>query len=44
MFKHEFLKKMDEYGINLADYQIVIDKYVPVSYFFRSYELVVQNL
>lgn len=33
MFKHEFLKKMDEYGINLVDYQIVIDEYVPVSYF-----------
>lgn len=33
MFKHEFLKKMREYGINLEDYQIVIDEYVPVSYF-----------
>ena len=36
MFKHEFLKKMDEYGINLEDYQIVIDKYVPVSYFLGA--------
>lgn len=33
MTTNEFLKKMDEYGINLKDYQIVIDEYVPVSYF-----------
>ena len=37
MTKHEFLEKMDEYGINLEDYQIVIDEYVPVSYFLGVY-------
>ena len=37
MTKHEFLEKMDEYGINLEDYQIVIDEYVPVSYYLGIY-------
>lgn len=38
MLKREFLEKMDEYGINLEDYQIVIDEYVPVSYFLGVYQ------
>lgn len=37
MTKNEFLKKMDEYGINLKKYQILVDEYAPVSYYLGIY-------
>ena len=37
MFKKEFLDKMDEYGINLKKYQILVDEYAPVSYYLGIY-------
>lgn len=38
MTKKEFLKKMQEFGINLGEYQIVVDKYIPVSYYLGVYK------
>lgn len=38
MTKNEFLKKMREYGIKLGKYQIIVDKYVPVSYYLGVYK------
>ena len=37
MTKNEFLEKMDEYGINLKKYQILVDEYAPVSYYLGIY-------
>ena len=38
MTKNEFLEKMHEYGINLGKYQIIIDEYMPISYFLGVYK------
>lgn len=38
MTKNEFLEKMDAYGINLKKYQILVDEYVPVSYYLGIYK------
>ena len=37
-YKKEFLKRMHELGINLGKYQIVVDKYMPVSYYLGVYK------
>lgn len=37
MTKNEFLEKMDEYGIKLGKYQIIVDEYAPVSYYLGIY-------
>ena len=38
MTKNEFLEKMHEYGIKLGKYQIIIDEYMPISYFLGVYK------
>ena len=38
MTKKEFLEKMQEFGINLGEYQIVVGKYMPVSYCLGVYK------
>ena len=38
MTKNEFLEKMHEYGIKLGKYQIVVDEYMPISYFLGVYK------
>lgn len=38
MTKIEFLKKMEEYGIKLGKYQIIVDEYMPISYFLGVYK------
>ena len=38
MTKEEFLKKMEEYGIKLGKYQIIVDEYMPISYFLGVYK------
>lgn len=38
MTKKEFLKKMQEFGINLGEYQIAVGKYIPVSYYLGVYK------
>ena len=38
MTKEEFLKKMEEYGIKLGKYQIIVDEYMPISYFLGIYK------
>ena len=38
MTKKEFLKKMAEYGIKLGKYQIIVDEYMPISYYLGVYK------
>ena len=38
MTKNEFLEKMEEYGIKLGKYQIIVDEYMPISYFLGVYK------
>ena len=38
MTKKEFLKKMHEYGINLDEYQIIVDDLMPISYYLGVYK------
>ena len=38
MIKNEFLEKMEEYGIKLGKYQIIVDEYMPISYFLGVYK------
>lgn len=38
MTTNEFLEKMHEYGIKLGKYQIIIDEYMPISYFLGVYK------
>ena len=38
MNEKEFLEKMDEYGIKLGKYQIIVDEYMPISYFLGVYK------
>ena len=38
MTKNEFLEKMHEYGIKLGKYQIIVDEYMPISYYLGVYK------
>ena len=38
MTKNEFLEKMEEYGIKLGKYQIIVDDLMPISYYLGVYE------
>lgn len=38
MTKNEFLEKMNAYGIKLGKYQIIVDEYMPISYFLGVYK------
>ena len=38
MTKKEFLKKMEEYGIKLGQYQIIVDDLMPISYYLGVYK------
>ena len=38
MTKKEFLEKMHAYGIKLGEYQIIVDEYMPISYYLGVYK------
>ena len=38
MTKKEFLEKMEKCGIKLGKYQIIVDEYMPISYFLGVYK------
>lgn len=38
MTKKEFLEKMHAYGIKLGEYQIIVDEYMPISYYLGAYK------